>query len=52
MEICQYEFQFQNEFMGIIEKRIGDILGISITQENMVRIDIEKQSFIEKKKFK
>lgn len=50
MEICQYEFQFQNEFMGIIEKRIGDLLGISITQENMVRIDIEKQSFIMRRK--
>ena len=50
MEICQYEFQFQNEFMGIIERRIGDLLGISITQENMVRIDIEKQSFIMRKK--
>ncbi len=50
MEICQYEFQFQNEFMGIIERKIGDLLGISITQENMVRIDIEKQSFIMRKK--
>ena len=50
MEICQYEFQFQNEFMGTIERGIGDLLGISITQENMVRIDIEQQSFIMRKK--
>ena len=50
MEICQYEFQFQNEFMGIIERRIGDLLGISINQENIVRVDAEKQSFILRRK--
>ncbi|MBD5135217.1 MAG: hypothetical protein HDT39_04545 [Lachnospiraceae bacterium] len=50
MEICQYEFQFQNEFMGIIEKRIGGLLDVSINQENMIRIDKEQQSFILRRK--
>ncbi len=50
MKICQYEFQFQNEFMGTIERRIGDLLGISITQEDMIRIDKKPQSFILRRK--
>lgn len=50
MEICQYEFQFQNEFMGIIERRIGDLLGISTNQDNVDRVDKENQSFIMKRK--
>lgn len=25
MEICQYEFQFQNEFMEILERKIQQI---------------------------
>lgn len=46
METCQYEFQFQNEFMGIIEKRIGDLLDISINQKDMIKINKGQQSFI------
>ncbi len=50
MEVCQYEFQFQNEFMGTLERKIGELLNISISQENMIRIDKGQQSFIMKKK--
>lgn len=50
MEICQYEFQFENEFMGILETKIGALLGISINQESMIRVDREQQSFILRKK--
>lgn len=50
MDICQYEFQFQNEFMGTLEEKIGDLLEISINQENIFRIDKEQQSFLLRKK--
>lgn len=50
MEVCQYEFQFQNEYMEAIERKLGDLLNIHISQENMVRIDIAQQSFILRKK--
>lgn len=50
MDICQYEFQFQNEFMGVLERRVGDLLGVSLKQDNMVRIDKEGQSFILRRK--
>lgn len=50
METCQYEFQFQNEFMGVLERKIGDLLDIPINQDNMLRINIESQSFILRKK--
>ena len=50
MEICQYEFQFQNEFMGELEQKIGDLFEITISPENMFRVDKEKQSFILRKK--
>lgn len=46
METCQYEFQFENEFMGILEMRIGALLDIPINQESMVRADRDQQSFI------
>ena len=46
METCQYEFQFENEFMGILEMRISNLLGIPINQENMIRVDQGQQSFI------
>ena len=38
MEICQYEFQFENEFMEIIEEKLSKLLNISI--ENFIRKDI------------
>lgn len=50
MEICQYEFQFQNEFMEILERRIGDLMGLSISQENMIKVDKEQYSFILRRK--
>ena len=50
MELCQYEFQFQNEYRRDLECNIGDVLGIVINQENLIRKDIEKQSFILRKK--
>lgn len=50
MEVCQYEFQFQNEFMGIIEEKIGELLEISIDSENMIRVNTKQQSFILRRK--
>lgn len=50
MQLCQYEFQFQNEYMTDLERNIGDVLGIASNQENMIRKDNEKQSFILRKK--
>lgn len=50
MEICQYEFQFQNEFMEILERKIGDLIGVSGEIGNMIRVDKDSQSFILKKK--
>ena len=38
MKICQYEFQFENEFMEIIEEKLSKLLNISI--ENFIRKDI------------
>lgn len=50
MQLCQYEFQFQNEYMTYLEHNIGEVLGIASNQENMIRKDKEKQSFILRKK--
>lgn len=50
MQLCQYEFQFQNEYMTYLERNIGEVLGIASNQENMIRKDNEKQSFILRKK--
>ena len=46
MQLCQYEFQFQNEYMADLERNIGNVLGIARDQENIIRKDIENQSFI------
>ena len=50
MEICQYEFQFQNEYMGILERKIGELIGVSVEKGNMVRIDKDRHSFLLRKK--
>lgn len=50
VEKCQYEFQFQNEFMGNLEEEIGELLGISISPEHMVRVDKGQHRFILRKK--
>ena len=43
MEICQYEFQFQNEFMGIIEKRLlFDFIYIKMVYYHGIFIQIRK----------
>lgn len=46
MRICQYEFQFENEFMEVIEKRVGDLLDISLAQEKIVKFGEGKQTII------
>ncbi len=50
MGVCQYEFQFYNEFMGILEREIGKLLGIEIDCRNIIKTDKGKQSFIFRKK--
>lgn len=52
MDQCQYEFQFQNEYMNILEDRIGSLLGIVINEKNMLRVEKGGQSFILRKKDK
>ena len=34
MLLCQYEFQFQNEYMGFLVHKIGDLLEIADTHES------------------
>lgn len=50
MDTCQYEIQFQNEYMDILEKKIGSLLGISISEGNMMRFNKEGERFILRKK--
>lgn len=50
MQLCQYEFQFQNEYMMDLERNISYMLGLANNQKSMIRKDKEKQSFILKKK--
>lgn len=50
MNICQYEFQFQNEFMNEIETKIGRILGVEINREKKCIIEREDHSFILRKR--
>ena len=47
MKICQYEFLFQNEFMGTIESEVSKLLNISM--DNMVRKDINDVMFLLRK---
>ena len=47
MKICQYEFLFQNEFMGTIESEVSKLLNISM--DNMIRKDINDVMFLLRK---
>lgn len=52
MELCQYEFTFQDEYMGILDNEISDLLGITDSLNDFIRIDKREHSFILKKKNK
>ena len=47
MKICQYEFQFENEFMGTIESEVSKLLNISM--DNMIKKDINGVMFLLRK---
>jgi len=50
MRLCQYEFQFQNEYMSYLENELDALLNIYSLDKQIVHID--NQIFILKKKDK
>ena len=45
MEICQYEFTFQDEYMEILDKEVSDLLEISDSLDDTIRVDKREHSF-------
>ncbi len=52
MEICQYEFTFQDEYMEILDEEVSGLLEISSSLDNAIRVDTRDHTFILKKKDK